>query len=102
MAVGFPRTNMPRDPGGTFRASYDLSLGSCKDSLLLNSTDQIMSQEASPDSRGGGYARARLLGGVVHSGGYVGSSGQLLRPAAALAIGLGAHYLPFVSQSSLP
>lgn len=101
MAVGFPRTNMRRDPGGNFWASYDLNLGSYKDSLLLNSTGQKMSQEASPDSRAGGYTRARVLGGVAHGGGYGGSSRQLLRLAAPLAIGLGANYLTSLCLSLL-
>lgn len=52
MAVGFPRTYILRDPGGNFRASYDLVLGTRETLLLLNSIDQKVSQKAIPDSRG--------------------------------------------------
>lgn len=49
---------MPRDPGRTFRVSYDLDLESHKASLLLNSTDQKVSWNVITDSRGGDSTRA--------------------------------------------
>lgn len=68
MAVGFPRTNMSRGSGGTFRVFYDLDLGNHEALLLLNFIDQKVSQKAIPDLRGGDYTMTWEVWFVVVGG----------------------------------
>lgn len=72
---------MPRAPGGTFRASYDLDVGSHTASLLLISTDQKVSQRPS-QIQGHEYWKAWFMVGRG------GSKRHLWRLATTLAIGL--------------